>query len=88
MPHLKPEGNFSMYTSEEAEREHAEWLNELVRSTHADLLARYLDLSERYGQLAAKLDSRNMWLFVVSVVLAMFVSVYWLGIPLSNPRDW
>jgi hypothetical protein len=68
-----------MYTSEHAGRDHAEWLDELTHSTHADLLARYLDLSERYNYVSAKLDSRNMWLFVVSVVLAMFVAVYWLG---------
>ena len=75
-----------MYSSEDAAHDHAVWLRELSQCTREELIAKIVDLSERYTYVSYNLQSRNTWLFVLGVVLAMFM-VNWLGIPSSSPDD-
>ena len=73
-----------MYTSKDAAQEHTEWLEELTRITHEELLTKYLDLSRRYNDLAARHNRTTGWVYALAVIVAMFAAVYWLGIPFSN----
>lgn len=76
-----------MYSSEDAEHEHAEWLEELSHCTRDELVAKIVDLSERYNYVSDKLHSRNTWLFVLGIALAMFMGVYWFGMPFSRTDE-
>lgn len=55
----------SVYTEKDAEREHAEWLDELNHSTREQLLARHLDLSKRYDYLDHQHERALFWLWVL-----------------------
>jgi hypothetical protein len=65
------------YSTEEAAHEHAERLEELSLCTQDQLIAKIVDLSERYNEATQKLESRNTWLFLLGVVLAIFIGTYW-----------
>jgi len=76
-----------MYSSKDAAHERAEWFEELSRCTRDELIAKIVDLSERYNYVSDKLHSRNTWLVVLGIALAMFVGVYWFGMPFSRPGE-